>query len=82
MATPQVAGLASLVWSYRPDLTAVDIKNAIMANGDSIASLSGKTVSGKRINAYKTLLALTPSPDVAAIHAYAGTGRVTELSDG
>ena len=82
MAAPQVAGLASLAWSYRPDISVTDIKNAIMNNGDSIASLSGKTVSGKRINAYKTLLALTPSPDITTLHTYTDTGRTNEVLDG
>lgn len=62
MATPYVVWLASLAWSYRPDLSFLDIKNAILQNGDSINSLSWKTITWKRINAYKTLLAITP-PD-------------------
>jgi len=45
MAAPHVAGLASLAWSYRPDLSYLDIKNAIIHGGDALASLSGKTVS-------------------------------------
>lgn len=62
MATPHVAGLASLAWSYRPELSYLDIKNAIITWGDSISALSGKTVSGKRINAYTTLYGLTSAP--------------------
>lgn len=58
MATPHVVWLASLAWSFRPDLTYIDIKNAILDNWDSLPSLSGKTVSWKRINVYKTLVAL------------------------
>ncbi|MFA6256104.1 MAG: S8 family serine peptidase, partial [Candidatus Absconditabacterales bacterium] len=72
MATPHVAGLASLVWSYRPDLNYSDIKNAIIQGGDSLVSLSGKTVSGKRINAYTTLFNLTA----------AATGSIVFLSGG
>lgn len=30
MAAPHVAGLASLAWSYRPDLGYLEIKNTIM----------------------------------------------------
>ena len=58
MATPHVAWLASLAWSFRPDLTYTGIKQAIMENWDDLPSLSNKTVSWKRINAYKTLVAL------------------------
>jgi subtilisin family serine protease len=39
MAAPHVAGLASLAWSYRPDLSNTDIKKAILDNGDSTSSL-------------------------------------------
>jgi serine protease len=62
MATPHVAGLASLAWSYRPELSYSDIKNTLLSQGDSLLALSGKTVSGKRINAYTTLYSLTPAP--------------------
>lgn len=69
MATPQVVGLASLAWSYRPDLGYSEIKKAILDNGDAVASLAGKTVTGKRINAYNTLLALT-NPGIANLKIY------------
>lgn len=59
MATPHVAGLASLAWSYRSDLNYLDIKDAIINGWDAVASLSGIIVSGKRINAYTTLYNLT-----------------------
>ncbi|MEF2175665.1 MAG: S8 family serine peptidase, partial [Candidatus Absconditabacteria bacterium] len=63
MAAPHVSGLIALLQGYKPELTALQIKQAIMDYGDSLASLSGKTVSGKRINAYKTLAMFTnPSP--------------------
>lgn len=58
MATPHVAWLVSLAWMFRPDLSAQEIKQAIMDNGDPLPSLDWKTVSGKRINAYNTLVAL------------------------
>lgn len=66
MASPHVAWLASLAWSYRPDLTYADIKNALMTGWDAFSALSGKTVSWKRINAYRTLYNLT-SPVTGSI---------------
>lgn len=80
MATPNVAGLASLAWAYRPDLSFLDIKNAILNNGDSIASLSGKTVTGKRINAYKTLISLT-NPKVSNLKVYSDISKAQEITD-
>jgi subtilisin family serine protease len=49
-AAPYVAGAAALVWSYRPALDPVDVKAALMMGGDGNASLSGITVSGRRLN--------------------------------
>jgi len=55
MAAPHVSGLAALIWGMRPSLTYNQVKNIILTTGDSLSSLNGKTVSGKRINAYKAL---------------------------
>ena len=57
MATPHVTGLAALTWSYNSNLTYTQVRNIILTSGDSLASLSGKTVTGKRVNAYSALLA-------------------------
>lgn len=60
MATPYVAGLVALIEGYNPNLTTSQVKNTILTTGDSLASLSGKTVSGKRINAFNALNSLVP----------------------
>lgn len=58
MATPHVVGLASMLRSANSGLSYTQIKNIIMSSGDSLSALSGKTVSGKRINMYASLAAL------------------------
>ncbi|TET31447.1 MAG: hypothetical protein E3J72_22285 [Planctomycetota bacterium] len=50
MAAPQVSGLAAYIWSIYPDLTYLEVKDIIMSTGDELPSLSGKTISGRRIN--------------------------------
>jgi len=77
MATPHVAGLAALIEGYNPNLTAAQVKNVILATGDSIASLSGKTVSGKRINAQKALQAVNPAKAITAFTIPGQTGTTT-----
>jgi subtilisin family serine protease/Ca2+-binding RTX toxin-like protein len=57
MATPHVSGAAALLWSQNPTWTAQQVKTALMNTGDSLASLAGKTVSGKRLNVYNALAA-------------------------
>ncbi len=66
MAAPHVAGLASLILGKNPSLLPADVKELILDHGDSLASLSTKTVTGKRINAY-TSLQNTPSYYTAPI---------------
>lgn len=50
MATPHVTGAAALYASRHPGATAAEIKNAILENTIPTASLSGKTVTGGRLN--------------------------------
>ncbi|GET35334.1 S8 family serine peptidase [Microseira wollei] len=56
MATPHVAGVASLIWSQYPNLTAPQVKDRILNFADPIAALNGKTVTGGRLNAFNSLL--------------------------
>jgi subtilisin family serine protease len=57
MATPHVTGVAALLKSFRPNLGMDDVKEILLDSGDAIGALSGKTASGKRLNAYAALLA-------------------------
>lgn len=57
MSTPHVAGLAALMKSLHPSYTADEVKSAIMNNADIVSGLSGKCVTGGRINASATLRA-------------------------
>lgn len=50
MATPHVTGAAALYASNNPGSTASDIKNAIMNSAVSLSSLSGKCVTGGRLD--------------------------------
>ena len=58
MATPHVAGAVALAWSLSPDSTAAEIKASVLASVDPIPSMTGKCVTGGRLNAYKTLASL------------------------
>jgi len=58
MAAPFVSGLAGLVLSSNPALSTSEVKELIINNVDPLPSLSSITVSGGRINAFKTLSAI------------------------
>jgi subtilisin family serine protease len=68
MASPNVAGVAALVRSYYPNLTAAQVKQIIMDSGTPITtevvlgekkekrSFTNASKSGKIVNAYNALL--------------------------
>jgi thermitase len=51
MATPHVTGVAALLLSLAPQLTAAQLKQVILATVDPLPGLSGKTVTGGRLDA-------------------------------
>jgi len=63
MAAPHVAGVAALAFALDPTLSAAAVKDAIMAGGDVISGLSGKVLTGSRLNAAATLDLLAPQDD-------------------
>lgn len=74
MAAPHVSGVAALAVSVDPTLTVSQLKDALLASVDKIPSLTGKTATGGRLNARKTLefvdstlklVSVTPSGSVA-----------------
>jgi len=50
MATPHVSGAAALLKSYRPGLTALEIKNIILSSADKHPNFDGKILSGGILN--------------------------------
>jgi len=71
MATPHVAGACALLKAFRPSLTHVEIKAAILSSVDVIPAMAGVTVSGGRLNIYNALrslddLSVSPDSPVAA----------------
>lgn len=58
----QVSGTAALLWSVAPSLTVAQVKSTIMSTGDARASLAGRTVSGRRLNAAAAVAAVADAP--------------------
>lgn len=55
MATPHVSGAAVLLKSAFPKLSARELKALLLESVDSVAGLSGKTVTGGRLNVARAL---------------------------
>ncbi len=64
MATPHVAGVAALVWSNEPNLTAIELKQRLLQTARPIPGLKGKTKTGGLINAFYALTNKSPEPDL------------------
>jgi hypothetical protein len=57
-AAPLVSGTAALAFALRPRATVAQVKQAILGSVDARAQLSGKTVTGGRLDSYGALQAL------------------------
>jgi len=55
MATPHVAGAATLVASARPDITNDELRAALLGGVDQTEALAGKTTTGGRLNVHNSL---------------------------
>ncbi len=55
MASPHVAGVAGLVLSVNPALTYSQVRDIILNNVDTKASLSGQVATSGRLNAFKAV---------------------------
>jgi subtilisin family serine protease len=77
MAAPHVTGTAALLQAVDPTITAAEMKVVLMDTVDSIAGLSGTSVTGGRLNAHSAVLALNEAP-VGVDDAY-GTDEDSQL---
>jgi subtilisin family serine protease len=77
MATPHVSGTAMLVLS-KCSLNTAALKNALLANVDLVSGLSGLTVTGGRLNAYKALHSCVAGSGPTGTAAFVKTDTTTQ----
>ncbi len=65
MATPHVAGACALIWAANPSWTYAKVKSQILSGTDKVSSLSGKTISGGRLNVHKAMQNAETTPPSA-----------------
>ena len=56
-AAPVVSGVIALIWSANPTLSAQEVKQILLDSADHVSKLDGIIQGGRRVNAYKALLA-------------------------
>lgn len=84
MATPHVAGAAALLLAANPNLTVTQLKALLIFNGDLVGSLSGKTITGRRLSVANSMQALngndvTPPGTVTNFHLNSQNGRALNV---
>jgi len=85
MSTPHVAGAAALLLSKNPNLNVTQLRGLLIFNGDPISALNDKTITGRRLNVFKSLQALnendtTPPGMVGGLQIASQNGRSVNLS--
>ena len=85
MATPHVTGAAALLCAQNANLNVNQLRALLSFNGDLIPALQGKTLTGRRLNVFKSLQALgegdtTPPGTVTNVQVTSQNGRSINLS--
>jgi subtilisin family serine protease len=84
MASPHVAGAAALLLAANPNLTVTQLRALLIFNGDLVGSLSGKTITGRRLSVANSMQALndndvTPPGTVTNFHLNSQNGRALNV---
>jgi hypothetical protein len=78
MATPHVAGAASLILTEYPDASNAEVKARLLESSDPLPSLQQTTVSGGRLNAFRALENdQVPPAAIDGFQARATAGKVS-----
>lgn len=80
MAAPQVTGVAALIWSKYPDLSAAEVKAAILNNVDKGYYLEDKVKTGGRLNAFKALSSIENKKFIVHFDSNGGSGFIDDLT--
>ena len=61
MATPMVASAVAVMRAVNPNISAKEIKEILCSSSDKLSALTGKVISGGRLNAYNAVKAIMPT---------------------
>ncbi len=61
MATPMVASAVAVMRAVNPNISAKEIKETLCSSSDKLSALTGKVISGGRLNTYNAVKAIMPT---------------------
>lgn len=62
MSTPMVTSTVAVMRAVNPNISAKEIKETLCSSSDKLSALTGKVISGGRLNAYNAVKAIMPTP--------------------
>lgn len=81
MSTPMVTSTVAVMRAVNPNISAKEIKETLCSSSDKLSALTGKVISGGRLNAYNAVKAImptaTPSPTATPTVKPTATPTVT-----
>src|SRR6185503_8334488 len=85
MASPHVAGAAALLCAANSNLSVSQLRALLAFNGDPAAALQGRSLTGRRLNVFKSLQAInendtTPPGTVTNLQVASQNGRSVKIS--
>jgi subtilisin family serine protease len=80
MATPHVAGAATFLFTKFPTATVAQVKNKILRSADRKGSLTGKVLTGGRLNLYKAAAESTAAVSGGVLRFTAGAGQKNNVT--
>lgn len=79
MATPMVASAVAVMRAVNPNISAKKIKETLCSSSDKLSALTGKVISGGRLNAYNAVKAIMPTATPTATPTVKPTATPTTV---
>ena len=79
MATPMVASAVAVMRAVNPNISAKEIKETLCSSSDKLSALTGKVISGGRLNAYNAVKAIMPTETPTATPTVKPTATPTTV---
>ena len=79
MSTPMVTSTVAVMRAINPNISAKEIKETLCSSSDKLSALTGKVISGGRLNAYNAVKAIMPTATPTATPTVKPTATPTTV---